>query len=210
VPLSIPTPTATSTPTAIPTPKDWAFTGIHIYSDQYEDGLLLYGVVGNNTGTVQELQSISGVFYNGQGQIIAKEEDIYAFWPGYALPPGGRMPFELTIDSVAEAATFDLTVEAEPSGGPVQDDFEFLALNQRQEDDAYCVTGKLRNPGPKLKSYLLIALVLYDTQEIVINYADYEEFGYDRLSGDETALFDICVYPPNQEVARYELLAWGQ
>jgi len=171
---------------------------------------LLYGIVSNNTGAVQDLQSITGVFYDGQGRVIAGEEAIYAFWPGYTLPPGGSMPFELTVDGLTESAAFDLMVKAKPGAEAVRDDFEFLDLNQWLEDDGYCVTGKVRNPGDNLEEYLLFALVLYDAQGNVVNYADYEEFGYDRLSGDKTAVFDICVYPPNQAVVRYELLAWGR
>ncbi|MDX1521474.1 MAG: hypothetical protein R3264_07590 [Anaerolineae bacterium] len=195
-------PTATPMPSPTPTsvPKDWAFAAVQAYSSPDEPGLLIYGIVSNNTGRAQELHAIA----------IAGADDIYAYWPGYTLPPGGRMPFELAVDGLDAADDFELTVEAEPFDAPVQDDFEFSNLNQRLEDDGYCVTGNVRNPGDTLEDYLLIALVLYDAQETVVNFADYEEFDYDRLSAGNTTEFDICVYPPNQNVARYELLAWGE
>jgi len=46
---------------------------------------------------------------------------------------------------------------------------------------------------------------LYDGQGNVVNFGDYGEFGVD----DDEVDFEICINPPNQEVARYELRAWG-
>ncbi len=97
-----------------------------------------------------------------------------------------------------------------PSSDIPRHDFEFSELNQWTESDAYCITGKLRNSGNELRDYLLIAAVLYDSQENVINFGDYEEFSASAIEGDRTSDFEICVYAPFQEEARYEMQAWGR
>ncbi len=199
-----------ATATQTPLPEDWAFSGVRLYPDEYDDGLLLYGQVTNNTGAAQELFEITGTFFDAQGQVIAEPDSSYAYWPGYVLPAGGRMPFELVVDGIDSAAKFDLQVEAEPSGETARQDFTFSDINQWTEDDVYCLEGNLRNPGSELEEYLIIAAVLYNSQDEVVNFGDYEEFGRAGLVGDETSTFEICVSPPNQGVARYELLAWGQ
>ena len=97
----IPTATATATSPAIPanvpanpptsTPvvetEGWAFANVQGYDDQYEDGLLLYGEVINNTGVAQQFEYISGTFYDAQGQIIADENSTGDYWPFKLIPP---------------------------------------------------------------------------------------------------------------------------
>jgi hypothetical protein len=207
-----PTPTSTSSPAPTETslPEGWIFSGVRLYPDQYEDGLLLYGNALNHTNTAQELISITGTFYNGQDQVTAGAEQTYAFWPGYVVPPGGSMPFEMTVDGIREAAKFDLAAEAEPSSNIPRQDFNVFALNQWQADDLYCLEGQLQNPGAKLEDYLLIAAILYDSQDQVVNFGNYEEFAHDDLVGDESSTFEICVDPPNQDVTRYEVVTWGR
>ena len=92
----------------------------------------------------------------------------------------------------------------------MQHDFEFADLNQWTEDDVYCLEGKARNLGAGVEDYLIIAAVLYDAQDNVVNFGDYQEFGRIGLAGDTSSDFEICVDPPYQNVVRYELQAWGQ
>lgn len=205
-----PTGTPTATPTETPLSAGWVFTGVRLYPGQYEDGLLLYGNLINNTGSPQELEFISGTFYDAQGQQVAGDDSTSAYWPALVIPPGGDMPFEVTVDDVEDIANFELSVEAEPGGELPRQDFEFLDINQGLEQAAYCVGGALRNPGGGLQKYLIIALVLYDGQNKVINFGDYTEYGPTRITGEQTLTFKICVGPPNQDVARYELRAWGR
>jgi uncharacterized protein YgiM (DUF1202 family) len=199
----------------VPVPEDdnssgssgWAFAGVRVYTDQDQGGLLLHGKAVNNTGAAQELLSINGIFYDGQGQVIADHDDSYAYWPGYVVPPGGSVPFELLVDGIGEPANFDLSVEAQPSDQTPRQDFNVSNVNQQTEDDVYCLAGELRNPGSDLEDYLIIAAVLYDAQDNVLNFGDYEEFGSIE---DSASNFEICIDRPNQDIARYEVVAWGR
>jgi hypothetical protein len=199
---------AEPTATPISTSPGWAFAGVRVYTDQTQGGLLLHGKAINNTGSAQELLAINGIFYDGQGQVIADQDDSYAYWPGYVVPPGGSVPFELLVDGIGEAAKFDLSVEAEPSDESPRQDFNVSNVNQQTEDDIYCLAGELRNPGSELDDYLIIAAVLYDSQDNVLNFGDYEEFG--TIGGGDASNFEICVDRPSQDIARYEVVAWGR
>jgi hypothetical protein len=163
----------------------------------------------NNTEEPQELAYVTGDFYDEEGQVIADEDSTYDYWPVAVIPPNGRVPFELTVGGIENAANFDLRVEAEPISETPREDFEFSDVDQWEDDGAYCVEGRLRNTGDELEEYLLIALVLYDGEDNVINFGDYEEFDPGDVEGDDTSKFEICVGPPNDDVARYELRAWG-
>ena len=119
--------------------------------------------------------------------------------------PGAGVPFELFVDSITNAANFDLGVESETIAETVQQDFEFLEVNQQTHDDDYCLQGKLQNKGGELHDYAVVTAMLYDGQDNVINFGDNQELEPQNQTG-----FEICIAPPNQGVARYELRAWGQ
>ncbi len=205
------TPTPTRTPTATPDLTGWSFANVRVDRDHYDDGLLLFGNLVNDTGAAQEIRNVSGTFYDDQGQVIAGIDSTYAFWAGYVVPAGGGMlPFELFVDGIDQAASFDLGLRADPGREAPHQEFEFSELEQRDEEGDYCLTGTVQNLGRELGEYLVIALVLYDDEDKVINFGDYEEPDPGAVQGDQTLPFDICVSPPNQEVDRYELVAWGR
>jgi hypothetical protein len=195
--------------TPIPQTSGWSFSSVRVYADQEDDSLQLYGNFSNNTGTSQELFYITGTFYDAQGQVIADEESTYDYWSVPVIPPGGRAPFELTVEGIQNAANFDLRVEAEPSSENPRQDFEFSDLYEDPGEDFYCVGGTIRNPGDQLQDYLLIVVVLYDNQDRVIYFSDYYA-NPEYATGDEPQDFEVCVDTLSQEVARYELQAWGQ
>lgn len=211
---STPTPTATLIPTATPTiaptptPADWSFASVGIQNK--EDGTLLYGNLVNNTGAAQELIDITGVFYDAQGQLVAGQNDVYAYWPGYVIPHSGSMPFELTLEDIYNVANFDLSVEAEARSETPRQDFEFTDVSQWSDAGAYCVGGKLQNRGDALRDYLLISAILYDAQGNMAAFGDYEEFGPEKVAGDNPSSFEICIYTALQGVVRHEVQAWGQ
>jgi hypothetical protein len=227
-PAAIPAPIPTDTPAASPTPpiptatpaiapmatpiseaSGWSFSGVRVHTDQDENNLRVYGNFINATGTSQELLFITGTFYDAQGQVIADEESTYDYWSVPVIPPGGRMPFELTVEGIQSAANFDLRVEAEPSNENPRQDFEFSDLYEDAAEGLYCVGGTLRNPGDRLQDYLLIVAILYDSQDRVINFNDrYADPEY--AAGDDPQDFEVCVDTLSQEVTRYELQAWGQ
>jgi hypothetical protein len=206
-----PSPDDTPSPQPANTPVSdspgWAFASVRLYPD-YQDGLLLYGNVTNNTGALQKLESISGAFFDAQGEEVSDEDNIYGYWPVDEVPAGASIPFELVVEDVNNIANFKLRTKAEPGGHNPRQDFEFSDVKQWAETDTFCIKGKVRIPDD-LEDYLVIAVILYDDQENVIKFGDYGVFS----SGDEIdkgkSDFEICVDPPDQSVGRYELRAWG-
>jgi hypothetical protein len=186
----------------------WSFASLRSIAG--EDGLLVFGDMINNTGTSQELNVVSGVFYDGQGQVIAGDRDVEGEWPIEVVLPGGRVPFKLVVNGIQGVANFELGVEANPSGITPRQDFEFVDLSQSREAGKYCVTGRLQNLGGELEEYLVIVAVLYNDQDKAINFDDYDEFELEYVIGGETAEFQLCVDDLNQDVAHHELRAWGQ
>jgi hypothetical protein len=170
----------------------------------------VHGDIINNTDAAQQLEHISGTLYDAGGQLIADDESIADFWPIDVVPPGQRAAFRLIVEGVQSAAQFSLSVEAEPSGRPTRQDFEFLSPESWREEAEYCVAGRLRNPGGALQRNLLIVLVLYDDQDRVVNFGDYYESSPESLAGGQTLDFEVCADEFNQDIARYELRAWGE
>jgi hypothetical protein len=204
-PPASPTPMPAST--VISGPAGWAFTGVRLSPDQEAGGLILYGNAINKSGAAQELSAVTGIFYNDQGQVIADASKTYAYWPSYVVPAGGSMPFELSVEDITSAARYDLKVEAEPNNETPRQDFEFAGVNQWTEEDTYCVEGVVHNSGSPLAKYLVVAAVLYDSQNNLVNFSDAGEL--DQEAGND-APFEICVDLANQQVARHELQAWGR
>jgi hypothetical protein len=114
------------------------------------------------------------------------------------------------VADVQGVASVNLSVNARPSSEAVRQDLEFSALNAWSEDSAYCVGSTLRNPGGKLQDFLVIAAVLYDAQNNIVNFGDYYVPDPGDVVGDATFNFTICIDPPNSGAARYELRAWGR
>ncbi|MCB0175728.1 MAG: hypothetical protein KDJ97_34815, partial [Anaerolineae bacterium] len=208
----IPTDTPTSTPTVPPTPTtlpDWVFMNTQVYPDPAGNGLLMFGNFINNTGLAQEIMSLSALFYDEQGQVIAETRTRDAYWPGFVVAPNGSMPFELTVADIENAGDFVLTVEAKPSGELPQENFEFSDLNQKDEGVDYCVSGEFNNPGEHLRNYLIITAIFYNSEDKVVNFGHYSVYYPEGVEADPGFDFDLCADGFNQDVARYELQAWG-
>ena len=209
-PTATPTPTdmPPPSPTVTPLPEGWVFTNVRNFPDPNGDNLLVYGDVINNTGTSQDLRFITGTFYNEQGQ-VATDGNTLDYWPVETIPAGSKVPFELTVFELQSATDVDLRVEAVPSNEAPSQDFEFSDVNQTSEDGENCVSGKVRNPGEELRFYLSIVAILYDGQDKVINFRDHYHHSPENLIGDQTLDFKICIDPLGQEVARFDVRAWG-
>jgi hypothetical protein len=208
-PTSEPTVTPTLTPTLTPTPPaEWSFANIRLDTSQYEDDLLFYGNVINNTDSAQMLAFISGIFYDEQDQVVANEQDTYDYWLVDVIPPNGQIPFELTVANVQNVARYDFLVEAEPGGESKSSEFEFLNVQTSTDTGDYCLEGVVKNIGRDIDDYATIIAVLYDDQDGMINFSS-DEF-FDPLSNGEEGEFYICVDSLGHEVARYELQAWGE
>lgn len=208
-PIPTDLPAASRNPTTSSGTPGWSFTNVRILPGQ-DNSLLVYGDLTNETGSPQEITFIGGTFYDAQGQVIAGADNIDASWPINTIPPETRVPFELTVRGLQDAADINLAVEAQPGGSAPRQNFAFANLNQSQEAGDYCLSGSLLNTGDKLENYLVITLVLYNGQDQVINFASYEEPYLASLADNEPVDFEVCVDPLNQNVARHELRAWGQ
>jgi hypothetical protein len=123
---------------------------------------------------------------------------------------GGRLPFELFVDGIDRATRFDLSLRADPDREAPHQDFEFSEAEQWDDEGDYCLAGTVQNQGKDLKEYLVIALVLYDDQDKVINYGDYEMSDPADVADEQGTSFEACAGPPNHDVERYELVAWGR
>jgi hypothetical protein len=188
---------------------DWSFVGVNSMYDPDWESLLVRGEAVNGSGAAQRLSSISGTFYDAGGQVVADGDDTDSYWPIYVVPAGGQVPFELTLYDIREVADFDLQVVTQASGETVRQDFEFLELEPFNDGSDYCVAGMLRNPGASLGGYLVIAVVLHDGQDDVINF-DSGTWYPQEVVGDQTLDFEVCVDSLGQQVADYEVRAWGQ
>jgi hypothetical protein len=199
--------TATATSSA-----PWSFINISIIEDPDPDTtqLLLFGEMVNNTGQAREISAVTGTFYDAGGAEIAGDADVLDFWPVVVVPAGERATFELEVADISSAASYTLTVDALPSAEPPRQNFDFADTAQSTESDAYCVSGKVSNPADVLQDYLIIVATLYDVDSKVVNYASDSQLNVSWLTGSRTLTFKLCAPPPNQNVARYELRAWGR
>lgn len=209
-PIPGPTLISFSTATLIPETPGWSFANIRTYTDVYEGGVLVYGDMINDTGASQELAYITGAFYNDQGEIIAGQDNTTEYWPVDIIPPGGKAPFELAVNGIQTAANYHLWANSAVVGQTPRQDFNFAGLEQWNEDESYCLAGQMQNSGPELQEYLVIAAVLYDAQGDVANFSETYETEVKDIRGDTPLDFEICVDPPNQNIAHYELRAWGE
>lgn len=215
-PIPSPTPVKQNTSTPIPSPTPltpaggWSFANLRQRFDEDEESVIIYGNARNETGAAQEISFLTGTFYDQQGQIIATEDDTDHYLPLDVVPPGGFMPFELFVYDVDHIADFTLRVFSQPSSQRPRTGFEFSNLNPAVEDGDYCVAGSLRNPGDPLQDYLLLAVVLYNNEDQVINFGDYEVRASADLVGEALLDFEICADFYGQNVASYKLQAWGE
>lgn len=208
-PQPVNTPFVLPTITPIPETSGWSFANLRTYSDEYEGGVLLYGDLINDTGAPQEVAFITGTFFDDQGRVIANQENTSEYWPVEVIPSGGHAPFELAVNGIQTLSNYKLWVNSQAANYSPRQDFSFAEVQQWGEEDAYCLTGQVENPSG-LQEYLIIAAVLYDGQGNVVNFSDDFKSDPAELDSDEGVDFEICIAPPNQNVARYDLRAWGQ
>lgn len=207
-----PTPGATpgSTPINGSPTNGWVFANVRSFTDEVEDWVMLYGNMVNNTGSAQEINYVSGIFFDGGGQVIADYDDTVDYWPIQVVAPGDRIPFELTVYDVTSIGRFNLAVFSRPSSQPPRHNFELSELKPLNEDGEYCVSGQLGNPGNQLNEYLVAGLVLYNGQDQVINFGTDEASSPEKISGSNKLEFEACADTLGQNVGRYEVRAWGR
>ncbi|MDX1520665.1 MAG: hypothetical protein R3264_03480 [Anaerolineae bacterium] len=213
-PTPLPTPTITSTPpgstpVAVESAAGWSFEGVRIQPDPDLGGLTIYGEAINGSGAAQSILGLQSTIYDLQGQEIPKEI-IDDYWPIETVPDGGRIPFELTLLGPSQADRVELQIVTEPGNQPPRTDFELFDLEGADVETEFCVTGRARNLGQPLDSYLIAVAVLYDQDERVINWGLGYQSAPADLTGEATVVVSACAERFNNVVARYELRAWGE
>lgn len=198
-----PPPTATRTTSA-----NWSFVSTRFVQDRRN--AVAYGNIINNTGASQEIIYVTGLFYDNQGRTIAGLANTDDYLPLNVVPPGGTMPFELTVYTIRSVEDFELNVAFQISAETPRQDFELLDLEPSTGAGDYCLRGRLQNAGAQITDYLVVVAVLYNDDDEVINFGRYEAPSPEDVLGDEVMDFEICSDSFSQNVARYEVSAWGR
>jgi hypothetical protein len=184
------------------------FEGVRIQPDQSLGGLTVYGEALNNSGVPQRILGLQAALYDSQGQSLNLEV-IDDYWPIETVPPEGRMPFELTMIGPSQADRVELQISTEPGSESLRAGLGISDLEGQESNEEFCVWGQIRGPEPPLAEYAMVAVVLYDDDDRVINWG----IGYrpaESFEGQESVQIGACAEHFFNAVARYELRAWGE
>ena len=104
-----------------------------------------------------------------------------------------------------------LSVNAGPSNKVARQDFKFANLKPSITAGTYCFAGQIQEKDGEQPSSspLTIVLVLYDKQDNVINFDNKQWPVLQSLSSDVTTDFELCADSFKENVARFDLQAWG-
>jgi hypothetical protein len=150
-----------STPVAVEPAEGWTFEGVRVQPDAALGGLVIFGEAINGSGKPQRILGLQGTPYDAQGGTIAPEETS-DYWPIETVPPGWRMPFELTLIGPTAVDRVELQVTTEGSDEPLRTDVEVSELKGADVEAEFCVRGSARNLGQPPDAYLMAVAVLYD------------------------------------------------
>jgi hypothetical protein len=207
---------AGSTPTRAPTATSgaptggWSFENVQIISYPEDEMVAVYADMVNRTGASQQIDYVTGTLYDVQGQTLPEEYEMYDYWLLEIVPAGGRAPLELTIYDLQELGSVDLSVISQPSSEAPRQDFDISGVEARDAGEDYCVAGSVHNPGGQLEEYLVVASILYNDQDQIINFDSDATRSPEDVVGDQAFDFEVCVDKLDRDVARYEVRAWGQ
>jgi hypothetical protein len=208
--LPAPTPVPLNVPSApLNSSGGWSFAATRADAIPARKMIMLFGEMINETGAAQQVSTVTGTFYDTQGQVIAADKSTYGLWPTNTIPPGGRVPFALTVYDLQDMGNFELSVQSKPAETAPRQDFEFVGVSEQMKGNNYCLAGGLKNPGSQLAKYLVVAAILYDDQGNVLRFGNNNRIAYQDVMGDKTQDFEICIKSPPNNMARHELLAWG-
>jgi hypothetical protein len=190
----------------------WRLVGLQAAYDGARAHYRVVGEIENTSTTTQQLAAINGQFFDSTGRLIAGDAQVSDFWPQAIVPAGARAPFELLVSGITGAATYTLSIDSVESASVVRSDFTITVSSALIENGRYCVAGQLQNPGSALKDKLVLVAVLY-SDAAVVNFRDMTVTQPDqlqRLVGNQSLTFRICVPPPIDSVVRYDVRALGQ
>jgi hypothetical protein len=205
-----PTPTIAPTATGAAPAGGWSFDHVHIVAYPDDEMVVVYADMVNNTGSSQQISYVTGTMFDEQGQAIPQGYDTYDYWLIEVVPPGGRAPVELSVYGVQDVGSASLSVVSQPSGETPRQDFEFSDLNATDDPGVYCVSGRLHNRGDKLNDYVMVAAILYNDQDQIIDFDGDTSYSPQDIVGDTTYDFEFCIDVLDQNVGRYEMRAWGK
>lgn len=209
-PGAAPQATASPPPTPILTQTEgWVFSRLRASADGVGN-LVVLGEVTNETGSAQEIVSLAGTFHDAQGGVMADPDRMDGYWPADLVPPGGQLPFELTVFGIQDAHDFDLAVQSQPTNIDLHQGFAFSNVEPWSEEGVYCLVGLLQHAGYPVKEYVVVMAVFYDAQDGVIGFGEYYVPALELGENDGLLDFDLCAELDTQAVARHELRAWGQ
>jgi len=193
---------------AQPAPSSgWSFANVQIIN---QDSVMVLGNMVNNTGVTQLISDVTGTFYDNQGQVTPGQHDTYDYWPVEVVPSGGQVPFELTAYDIQRAERVELSVVSQPSNQRPRQDFDSLNVTSVDIGGNYCISGNLHNSEGQLQDYLVVVAVIFNDQDKIINFDSDASAHPADVVGDRTFDFEVCLDPSGQDIARYELQAFGQ
>jgi len=208
-----PSPAATATtppPTATAPPPAWTFVGLRTVPEG--ESLFVIGELVNSTGLSRQGVVISGLFFDENNNLITSGVDTLSYIPVEVIPAGAHVPFELTIDSVAPIYRFDLLATSEVAENlPPRQDFAVTNVTDwRAEEGLYCLKGTVQNPGAPLEEFLSLIVILYDGAGRVASFGEYSAPSPEKIVGEQTAPFELCIDPLGQGVDHYQIKALGR
>lgn len=201
----VPPPSSTSAPVT----SGWSFNGVTNLAGDPKEGLRLIGELINNTGAPQHGVTISGAFYDTQGEVAADSMYMVSYVPIDPVPADAHIPFELQVSGSQPIDRFDLRALSEPANAAPHQDFQFSGVEQGMNDEnLYCIHGQVKNQGPPVQEYLLVLAIGYDDQGRVVSHGEYYT---DILLDSEaqSSTFELCLDPSDRQIARHDLKAFG-
>jgi len=170
--------------------------------------LTVTGELVNNSGSTQTLNAIGGEFFDANGTKIAGDDDISDYWLTENIPNGGRLPFELIVDNIQQAANFSLTAYAEPAPSVTRTDFQVNITDQYREPEYYCVDGTVAWTVP-FNDYLEIIVTGYAADGSIVSFSD--DYFTPSANLSSPAEFSVCLDDTDpSSIDRHTLQVWGE
>jgi len=204
---ALPTETAIPPTPTSPTSDKWILTSLKQFTEG-DNSLIVTGEFVNNSDVTQRLSLITGDFFDETGTQIAGEEDTSDYWATDMVPPNGRLPFELTVYGINQAANFALYAQVEPISEVIFSDFQATNLEIYQELESYCIDGDV-NFGDRLQDMVTILITGHNIENEIVGFGD----NYFRIpdEAERTATFSICIDDTEpSSISQYSIQIWGR
>jgi hypothetical protein len=181
------------TPAPTPLPPDTVILGLLSatdYANELDHTLTIVGEVRNDSHLDVGETSVSATFYGTDGQVIGEASGSTML---YALAPGVRSPFVITLPQPAGLANYSLRATGRPITLATTDT-ELNVINTRRFEDTtgfYHIAGVVENRSERRVEGARVIVTLYDRAGRVVNVG----FAYPQPSSlppKDRADFDIA------------------